>query len=254
MKTAPAKSAAKSVQVANGDPIGEILDLIDEVTTHIRRSCYGALRIGLRLIALHRATGESDAPGGFRAALTAIEGKAVSAGTAYRWMNATSMILCQTFDETDIAEVFIPEIGTEEWINLEAVLQKAGDGMSLRRLALGFQNPQSDIARLDRLTSTAEEGDPAADAMLKKVLAGELTLAQAIRGAAGAAVTKGKHRRDPVYLDIDSTTGQPTGLVPKCLVTLGNAFSTWGNLDPTARQSIRESWKALVAKLPKELR
>ena len=120
MKTAASKSAA-SIKSAYGDPIGELLGLVDEVTGHQRRSCYGALRVGLRLIALHRATGESDAPGGFTAALAAIEGRAVSSGTAYRWMNAASATLCRAHDEDDIAEVYMPPPGSQAWLALETV-------------------------------------------------------------------------------------------------------------------------------------
>jgi hypothetical protein len=81
-----------------------------------------------------------------------------------------------------------------------------------------------------------------------------MTLVQAIRAQAGAAATKNKTRKDPVYLDIDSKTGEATGLVPKCFITLARAFASWDKLDETARKKVKTSWKALVAELPRDLR
>jgi len=89
--------------------------------------------------------------------------------------------------------------------------------------------------------------------IIEQVSAGKLTLVQAVR-ALGGKVTKEKHRTDPVYLDIDGRTGQPTGLFPKCLVTIANTFSRWENLDESARREVRAAWKEVVSKLPKDLR
>lgn len=244
----PAEKAAERESL-----IGDILELAEEVSAHLRRSCFGALRIGLRLLALHRSTGESDSAGGFRAALAALDGVNIHPSTAYRWINATSAVLCRAHDTTQIADVHIPRPGHKEWIALEGVLQKASNGMSLRRLLVGA-SATSDESRMDNLITAEEAGDAAAAEMLDRVAKGEITLVQAVRAAGGAAATRDKARHDPIYLDIDGRTGQPIGLVPKCLITLSNAFARWDSLDETARQGMRASWKALVGNLPRELR
>lgn len=233
--------------------IEEILELAGEIQAHLRRSCFGALRVGLRLLALHRQTGESDEAASFRGAIRALEGLDVHASTAYRWINAASAVLCRAHDTEHIADVLLPPPGHREWDKLEGVLKQASEGMSLRRLLVGAP-ATGDESRLDHLITSAEAGCPHAEEMLDKVARGEMTLVQAIRAAAGAAATRDKTRHDPVYLDIDGRTGQPTGLFPKCLVTLSNTFARWESLDETARQAARQSWKALVSQLPRELR
>lgn len=255
-QTASTKTLASSpdIESAYPDLITEIITLSDDIKSHLRQSCCGALLVGLRLLALHRHTGDADTPGGFSAALAAMGERHVSRSTAYRWMNAASMVLCRAHDLSDVSDLHLPNSSNQEWNNLETVLTTASNGMSLRRLSIGWQEPTSDEARLDRLQTSEESGDPSATDMLEKVSRGELTLAQAIRGATGSLATKDKGRRDPVYLDLDSTTGQPVGLVPKCLVTLSNAFRVWDDLDESACISIRAAWKALVANLPVSLR
>jgi hypothetical protein len=234
--------------------INEIVTISLESATHLRHSCVSALRVGLRLICLHKKTGDSDAPGGFRAALDAIEGLDISRSTAYRWINAASLVLARAQGETDVTELRIPtERGSDEWTEAESILENAANGMSLRRLMLGSA-ATGDESRMHSLITDAEAGDPHAAAMLDKVAAGEITLVQAIRAAAGAKATKGKERHDPIYLDIDGHTGQLRGLFPKCLVTLANTFARWDSLDESARAEARKSWKALAVNLPKDLR
>jgi hypothetical protein len=245
-----------SEPTAADDQIAEILELADEISSHLRRSCGGALRIGLRLIALQRATGDTDSPGGFRAALDALgtmHGNPIARSTAYRWINAAAAVLCRAHATDDIGDVFMPAPASKEWLALEAVLHQAADGMSLRRLLVG-PSATGEESRFDSLITAAEAGDAAAEEMLDRVARGEITLVQAIRAAGGASATRDKSRHDPVYLDIDSRTGHTIGLVPKCLVTLSNAFARWDTLDETARREMRASWKALVGNLPKELR
>jgi hypothetical protein len=238
------------------DQIAEIIELADEIVSHLRRGCGGALRIGLRLIALQRSTGDKDCPGGFRAAINALrtmQKHPIGESTAYRWINAAAAVLCRAHNTSEISDVFMPAPGSEEWLNLEAVLHTAAEGMSLRRLLVG-PAATGEESRMDSLITAAEAGDAAAEEMLDRVARGELTLVQAIRAAGGASTTRDKARHDPVYLDIDGRTGHPIGLVPKCLVTLSNAFARWDTLDETARREMRASWKALVGNLPRELR
>jgi hypothetical protein len=171
-------------------------------------------------------------------------------------MNAAGNVLARfqgTMDQPSATRIpeWIP--ASPEWKAADKILVDASNGMSLRRLIVG-SSARGDESRQDELITGAEAGDPHAIEMLEAVAAGRLTLVQAIRAAAGAAATKGKERHDPVYLDIDGVTGQPTGLFPKCLVTLSNTFARWDTLDETARLEVRKSWKALVAALPKDLR
>ena len=236
--------------------IEDLISLVNDLTQKMRLSCLGALRIGLRLLIIHRETADSDAPGGFRAALAKLEGSNVPPSTAYRWMNAAGSVMAraQGTIENPSATVFPDWIpSSPEWKAADQVLVEASNGMSLRRLLIG-SSAISDESRFDSLITAAEAGDRHAEAALDAVAKGKITLVQAIRGASGAAATKEKHRADPIYLDIDGSTGQPTGLFPKCLVTLANTFARWDTLDETARLEARKSWKALVAALPKELR
>lgn len=238
--------------------IREIDELYEEVASHMRTSIAIALRIGLRLIYLHRQTGEQETPGGFRAALQGLSDR-VAPSTAYRWISAAANTIAKAQNivaedgSYDQSELKLPDPNTPAWKALEKTLTAATAGMSMRRLLIG-SSATGDESRMDHLITQAEAGDPHAAAMLDKVAAGHLTLVQAIRAAAGAAATKNKERQDPVYLDIDGTTGQPRGLFPKCMVTLANTFARWETLDEAARASAKKSWKELVSHLPKELR
>lgn len=239
--------------VANSGTILESLDaLCDQVTADMRRSCYGALCIGLRLIALHRAeTPAKIGTGGFAAALDRLDTK-IPRSTAYRWLNATAAVLCREFQCEDLEEVELPAWGSHEWQKTEALLQRESAGMSIRRLLVG-SSATSDESRMDALISASETGDKDADEVLDQVARGELTLVQAIR-AQGGKVQKTKSRNDPVYLTLDGRTGEPKGLFCKSLITLSNTFSRWDKLDETARSKSRAAWLALVAQLPKDLR
>lgn len=236
----------------------EIDELCTEVELSMRTSIATALRIGMRLLYLHRQTGEDDSPGGFRAALERMQDR-VPRSTAYRWLNASAAVIAKAQDlvlsdgSFDPAEIKLPEPATPAWLKIEKALTDSTKGMSLRRLLIG-SSATSDESRMDSLITAAEAGDHHATAVLEKVASGELTLVQAIRAAAGAAATKDKQRHDPVYLDIDGTTGQLKGLFPKCIVTLANTFNRWEDLDEAARNEAKKAWKTLVISIPKELR
>lgn len=251
----PSRDLPAQTSQTPGDPIfQEIIALSGEIQANLRKTCRGALMIGLRLLALHKKTGDTDAPGGFRAALEALDGAEIPRSTAYRWLNATSAVLARTQGIDDPSELKIPsEPGKLDWTTAERAIEKAAEGMSLRRLMIG-SSATSDESRLDQLITDSELGDPHATSMLEKVAAGELTLVQAIRAAAGAKATKHKARHDPVYLDIDGITGRLKGLFPKCIVTLANTFARWDELDESARNEAKKAWKTLALNIPKELR
>jgi hypothetical protein len=255
MKSALAEKPATAT-VSDKTRFEDLVSLVQGITQNMRMSCLGALRVGLRLAALHQETNLLDSPGGFRAALTKLEGCEVPPSTAYRWMNAAVGVMVRDQGvEDEPSLVMLPEWNptSEDWKEADQKLTNAANGMSLRRLLVGSA-ATGDESRQETLITAAEGGDPHAIKMLEAVAAGKLTLVQAIRAAAGAAATKDKTRHDPIYLDIDGITGQPTGLFPKCLVTLSNTFARWETLDESARVEAKKSWKALVANLPRELR
>lgn len=241
---------AKLAKPAPSPILIEITDLCEEVATNMRRSIAGALKIGLRLMWLHDQAQET--PGGFSAALETIEGHDVPRSTAYRWINAAAAVVARQQGVTDPDDINLPEPCTPAWEKLEKHLVETTKGMSLRRLLIGSADT-SEGSRLDTLITRDEAGDKDATAILEQVEAGRLTLVQAIR-ALGGIKSKEKTRTDPVYLDLDGRTGQPTGLFPKCLITLANAFNQWDRLPEAARREVKASWKEVVSKLPKELR
>jgi hypothetical protein len=252
MSTTLQQRGRKSAEPSSPSPmISEISDLCDDVQLNMRRSVAGALKVGIRLLWLHRESGVIGAPGGFRTALEAIEDR-VPRSTAYRWINAATAVLAGHQGATEPDDIKLPEPCTPAWDKLEKVLVDKTQGMSLRRLLIGSSDV-SEESRFDTLISADEAGNKTAAAILDQVAAGKFTLVQAIR-ALGGATTKEKHRTDPVYLDLDGATGQPTGLFPKCLVTLANTFSRWDQLSEPARREVKASWKEVVSKLPKELR
>lgn len=234
----------------------EIDDLTTQLTVSLRTSVDLALRIGLRLLYLYRTTGPED--GGFRAALERMACNRIPRPTAYRWINATSMVLARqqqiTLDngQYNPADLTVPEPGTPAWKAAEKALASHAQGTSIRRLTLGSAETSED-SRLDHLISHEEAGDKHAAQILDQVSAGELTLVQAIR-ALGGKITKEKNRHDPVYLDLDGRTGQPVGLFPRSLITITNTFARWEQLDEAARRAARAAWKEVVSKLPKDLR
>lgn len=250
-------SSKLSKPAADQSPmILEITQLCDEVAQDMRRSVAGALKIGLRLIWLHHHVGEINSPGGFRAAIDAMEHRAdgISRSTAYRWLNAASLVIAehQGLTSAEAENIKIPEPCTPAWDKLEKVMVEKTQGMSLRRLLIGSATIGEE-SRFDTLITAEESGDKNATAILDQVAEGKLTLVQAIR-ALGGMKSKEKHRNDAVYLDLDGRTGQPTGLFPKCLITIANTFNKWDELDEAARKAVKASWKEVVSKLPKELR
>ncbi len=244
--------SSKLAKPAPSPIIIEITELCEEVATGMRRSIAGALKIGLRLMWLHNQVALMDQPGGFRSALVAIEGHDVPRSTAYRWINAAAALIMKHQGVPDATDITLPEPCTPAWDKLEKILVEQTKGMSIRRLLIGSAN-KGEEDRLDNLITQDEAGDKNATAILEQVAEGKLTLVQAIR-ALGGMKSKEKTRTDPVYLDLDGRTGQPTGLFPKCLVTIANTFNRWDELDEAARKSVKASWKEVVSKLPKELR
>lgn len=253
----PTKPKAKATATASSEitdetsPLRtEIISLADEATRTLRTSCRCALLAGLRLLHLYHHC--RDREQGFAGEIEKLS-PAIARPTAYRWLNAAARVLVKSQGIADPADLIPPRPGTPEFASAETILTQASDGMSLARLTLGAP-ASGDPERMDSLITQTENGDPHAAAALEKVEAGEWTLVQAIRGAAGAASTKDKNRRDPIYLDLDGATGQPKGLFPKAIITLANTFARWDQIDPAARAAARATWKAMVASLPADLR
>lgn len=250
------KTSSKSTLATATPMIREISALCDQMIIDLRATTGGALHIGLRLLVLHRDTGDQITPGGFKAALAAISDR-VPRSTAYRWINAASNVLAAHQGITDERGDYDPgdlklaAPDTPGWTKLEKVLTDRAQGTSLRRLLLGSAE-KSEESRFDDLMNRDEAGDKNATALLEEIAAGKLTLVQAIR-ALGGMGQKEKTRTDPVYLDLDGRTGQPRGLFPKSLITISNTFARWDSLDQPARKAVKAAWKECVSKLPKEL-
>lgn len=254
MKLATAPKTNRQSKQQLSPEIEEIHQLSDEALHHLRKSAFAAVRVGLRLLVIWKATAEGETEGGgFRAALAKIDGKKLPPATAYRWMNAAGGALCRLQECKELDELEIPERGTKAWDRVEKDLEEVCQGMTLRRLILGAP-ATGEENRLEALITKAEENDKDAEEILDEIARGNLTLVQAIRALSGRKATKGKERKDPVYLDLDGSNGQPKGLFVKSLLTLANTFKRWETLDEAARRKGRDAWKALVAELPKELR
>lgn len=248
----PGKAAAEE-----SPDLREFDQLCIELKENMANAVERALRIGLHLLVMHQTSGPED--GGFKAALQRIEHHQFPRSTAYRWINATGRFVaqhqevCEENGDYKLEHLRIPKSGSAEFKSIEKAMASYAKTSSLRRLMLGSA-ATGEESRMDALITAAEQGDTIADEILDKVAKGELTLVQAIRARAGAAHTKGKERHDPVYLDVDGTTGEAKGLFVRSLITLSNTFDKWDTLDETARHKAKGAWKALVAKLPKELR
>ena len=247
--------------------IAEARGHAEQATAALRKGCEHALLAGMRILWLHRETEHGH--GGDRRSENfkvphgtlkigfneAIAQTGIPRRTAWRWMNGAVAMLARIgeFPEDANIEVLLPEPGSEDWRGLEAALKTAAQGVSLRRLLMGSETTSSDECRYDELIHREEAEDAAAAAALDAVADGKLTLVQAMRAAAGAAATKGKERRDPVYLEYDFAAKAPVGLVPKAFVTLKNAFERWEEFDGDAREAARDVWIGLLKAAPVEL-
>ncbi len=236
--------------------------MIKEAAAHVqsaeaaaRKGCQEALLAGMRLIWLHQNTSAQGTrndivPRGTKSGFEgALEKIGLPKSTAVRWINATYA----GAERIGIIPASFPEPGTPAWRGLEDGLCKVATGMSLRRLVIGCSAPNSDDQRQDELITRAESGDVNAENVLELIAAGKLTLVQAMRAAAGALATKGKERKDPVYLDFDVETKSATGLIPKALVTLQNGFRGWDDYSPAAKSALRNEWHATRAAMPDDL-
>jgi len=223
--------------------VRDTIAAIKMVDGGLKRAVYGALVAGMGLAWLHEravSRGVRNSGDGFKAVL---EETGVNRSTAYRWMNA--------FAGTGLS---IHQPDSEQWHATIASLKEISESTSLRRLTLGAAAENSDERRMDSLISREEQGDAAAAEALDKVSSGEWSLVQAVRAASGAAATKEKNRRDPIYLDLGAGDGGLIGLAPKAVVTLANAFARWDDVPPAAREKFRAAWTELVANLPPDFR
>jgi hypothetical protein len=236
--------------------------MIKEATAHVqsaeiaaRKGCQEALLAGMRLIWLHQNTSAQGSrndivPRGTKSGFEgALEKIGLPKRTAYRWINATYAAA----ERIGILQGSFPEPGTPNWKGLENGLSNVAAGMSLRRLVIGCSAPNSDDQRQDELITRAEAGDLNAEHVLELISAGKLTLVQAMRAAAGALATKGKERKDPVYLDFDVESKTATGLIPKAFITLQNGFKGWDDYSPAAKTALRNEWHATRQAMPDDL-
>jgi hypothetical protein len=117
--SAPKKLAKRTAP----DPaIAEILKMAEEIQKHLRQGCSLAIRVGIRLMHIHTATGESEEPGGFRAALEALDGVDIPRSTAYRWINAASAAVMRLQSIEDPSLIELPKPGSKSWEALEKKL------------------------------------------------------------------------------------------------------------------------------------
>ncbi|MEO5915608.1 MAG: hypothetical protein ABIS50_15345 [Luteolibacter sp.] len=240
--------------------------MIKEASAHVRdaeaalrKGCMHALHAGMRLIWLHANTSAGQGGDrksinvphgtliGFEAALVEI---GLSKTTAYRWMNATLVASKKLFGyET---ETFPTPDQHSEWKQLQDGLGEIAKGTSLRRLVIGSGTLGGEDHRQDEIIGRAESGEELAEQILERVAAGQLTWVQAIRALAGAASTKDKDRKDPVYLDFDELTRRPIGLLPKAFTTLKNGLSGWDGYDQDAKDLLLADWKEIQRGMPAE--
>ena len=233
----------------------------------LRKGCEHALLAGIRLMWLHVKTAQSpngarvshETRLGFEGALREI---GIRRATAYRWMNAAAKAATRAtlMFEGDALEEVLPEPGTPKWERWEKTLSDTAQGMGLNRLILGTERESTEVQRLSDLTDAVEEGRQRAIELMQAVEDGKYTLSQAIRALGSQEAydrlrQEGgeKVRKDPVYLDIDPKTGELTGLVPKSLKTISNAFERWDHLPAPARSKVRDLWLAVVTQTPRDL-
>jgi len=235
-------------------------------TAALKKSVEHALLAGMALAWLKTQT--SHGPGGDRKSsdpldsfAKALEQVGIVRMTAYRWIRAFEAALMRA-NQWDASCYYslqnMPEPGTYKWREVQGVLEEvASKSTSLKRLMLGFGGvgaAVSEVRRYDELLAAEEGGNATAMEALEKVESGEWNLETAMRALGGAEATKGKERRDPVYLRMDGRTGDLGGLMPKALVTLRNGFTVWDELDEPARRKLRGAWLETLENLPEELR
>lgn len=116
-------------------------------------------------------------------------------------------------------------------------------GKSIRGLLTLVREERSDQAEADARAKCEAHfaNDPAArDEWEPRVVGGELTWCQAVRGMAGQGTTKAKTRNDADY----------QRLIPTSIKTLQNGFDRWDSLPDETRLAAVAGLKSAVTHLP----
>lgn len=122
------------------------------------------------------------------------------------------------------------------------------DGASGYRSLLGCIREFKDSATEDAAKAKCLiyfEQDPALrDEWEPRVISGEMTWCEAVRGIAGHVATAGKNRAEPNY----------AVLVPQSLTTLKNGFSKWDSMPEETRTETVMAFRGLISAMPADLR
>lgn len=260
MKTATKNPAAVILPSIDAS-IAAVRELAANIQSRHRKNCHEAVLAGMHLAHLKDQFGLQH--GGDRRSLavsiearksfaTILEEASVPKKSAYRWMAKAKelAIILEILTEDDAA---FPVPGSEDWDRIAGAAKTWSEKTSMDRLQVGGTMDDPDEQRLEHLMTNAEAGDAAALMWLDRWRAGEITLARAVCAYGGAEATKGKERKDPVYLDYDVTRKLPVGLIPKAFVTLRNGFDHWDSYDEDARHQVIGMWKEAMKKAPREL-
>lgn len=265
----------RAAERENGGPtiaavIGEARAHAEMALEALKKGCEHALIAGLHLKWLHKdlnvtngrnqySVGVSRETPTFYEAVAQID---IPRPTAYRWMNAAEAACLRAtliFPGDDFGAE-LPEPGMPRWDEWEKQVKGIAQGMSLNRLMLGAQQGGTEVARMDTLIHSEEEGSERAIALMTDVENGRYTLAQALKALGSQeaydqlrAAGGEKVRRDPVYLDYDVVNKCPVGLIPKSFTALQNGFKQWDDYDEDAREAVKVMFREMAKEMPSEL-
>lgn len=246
------------------DSIAELHKLAANIQGRHRKNCHEAVLAGMHLSHIKDQLGLQN--GGDRRSLSfaaesrksfssVLEEGRVPKKSAYRWISkarelATALGILS--EDTEEQEPF-PAPGTPDWNHIAAAAEQWSQNTSMDRLQIGGTADDPDEQRLEHLMSSAEAGDTEALMWLDRWRSGQITLARAVCAYGGSVATKGKERKDPVYLEYDLMRKQPMGLIPKAITTLRNGFEAWDSYDADARDQVRGLWREVIKKAPAPL-
>ena len=261
------KPSSLPAVVTPEDSLTIIRTLVAAITERHRKNCQEAVLVGMHLLHLkgtaatsHGGDRRSLAFGGAKAGKSfsdLLDDLDINRGSAYRWMDKAKELAIHIGMDLGKDGDRFPQPGDADWSRLAAAAVDWSLLTSLDRLQIGGTEDDPDARRLEHLMSMAESGDREALAWIDRWRAGQITLARAVCGYGGAEATKGKTRKDPVYVTLDED-GKVGGLVMKSLTTLHNAARIWeGHWDevpPPAKKQIREAWLQVLALMPEEIK
>jgi hypothetical protein len=129
----------------------------------------------------------------------------------------------------------------------EEVLQMV-DGASGYRALLGcireFKDSSTEEAAKAKCLTYFDQDPALRDEWEPRVISGEMTWCEAVRGIAGHVATAGKNRAEPNYAI----------LVPQSLTTLKNGFSKWDSMPEETRTETVVAFRGLISAMPADLR